>query len=379
MKVLIDATGITRQKTGVGVYAQNLLDKLTRGPAAFEVFILTQDDDPELDFSLRAGVTMVKVPARIFRILPFRMLLEQIYLPFLIAWLDIDVVHSLHYAMPIVSSGAKRIVTFHDMTFFLFPELHQRLKIVYFRTFMRIATHSADAIIFVSESALKDCIERLGQPAAKCLVIAHGKDAAFVPLEPGARIDDLLRKYSIPPRYILYIGTIEPRKNLGRLVEAFAEIAKRDADITLVLAGKMGWMMDGLSQLIDQLGIASRIVFTGFVLEEEKPLLLGACTLFVYPSLYEGFGLPALEALACGAPTVTSNTSSLPEVVGDAAVLIDPCNTAQLSQAMASLLGDSALREDLRIRGPVQARRFTWEACAHATAAAYLELDGVSD
>ena len=374
MKVLIDGTGVTRQKTGVGVYAMKLLDALTKVPARFELYILAQDDDLDLDFSDRDHVTMIWVPARIFRILPLRMMLEQIYLPYLLARYDIDVVHSLHYAIPLLSAGARRIVTFHDMTFFMFPELHETIKVIYFQTFMRISLKLADEVIFVSKSAYEDCSNRLGEPDGKSLVVPHGKDSSYAPLSPESDINSLLLKYGIPPRFVLYIGTIEPRKNLGRLVEAFAQIAARDPEVGLVIAGKMGWMMESLSKTIDQHGLTSRVIFTGFILDEEKPLLLGACTLFVYPSLYEGFGLPALEALACGAPTITSNTSSLPEVVGQAAILINPESTEALRAALELLLSSPSLRDELRASGPKQASKFTWEACAAATADAYLSL-----
>lgn len=374
IKVLIDAAGITRQKTGVGVYAKCLLDALLKLPDDFHFYILAQDDDPDLDFSKYANVTMIWAPARLFRLFPLRFLLEQIYIPYLLARHDIDVLHSLHYAIPCLGVGARRIVTFHDMTFFMFPELHERVKIIYFQLFMRFAARHADEIIFVSDSAYRDCVARLGQPNGAAVVIPHGKDSAYVPLGAGWDLSSLRNKYGIPERFVLYIGTIEPRKNLERLVTSFAAVASGDPDISLVLAGKMGWMMEGLKQTIHAAGLDSRVVLTGFILEEEKRLLLGACTVFVYPSLYEGFGLPVLEALACGAPTITSNTSSLPEVAGEAALLIDPYSTEELQAALQLLLTDKLLRDELRRRGPVQAQMFTWEACAAKTAKSYASL-----
>jgi glycosyltransferase involved in cell wall biosynthesis len=367
MKIVIDASGVSRQKAGVGVYARNLIENLALGNHNCEFLVIAQDDDPELDFSCRANVQMVWIPSRYFRILPLRLILEQAYLPFLLWRRKIDVVHSLHYSFPLFPVGTKRVVTIHDMTFFDMPEVHQKIKVVYFRFFIRMAVRVADALIFVSCSAQNDCLARLGRPRGNSAVIWHGKDESLQPTQNLEESDRIRKLYKLPERFVLYIGTIEPRKNIERLVQAFAKIAAEDFEIGLVISGKMGWMMETLSVTIEQLGIASRVIFTGFVSERDKPVLLSCCTLFVYPSLYEGFGLPALEALACGAPTVTSNTSSLPEVVGDAALLVDPRSTPELIAAMRSLLSNSSLRQELIERGFVQASKFTWQRTASET------------
>ena len=370
MHVLIDATGITRKKAGVGVYARNLLDHLTRETGDLHFLILAQNDDPEMDFSRRPNVTMLWVPARVFRLLPFRFLLEQIYL-----WhRGVRVVHSLHYAFPLFTPGTLRVVTFHDMTFFNMPEVHQRFKVFYFRTFMKAAMRRADHIIFISHSAMQDARARLGAPRGRASVIPHGKSDSLRPDLPPERLFAVRSRYGIAERFLLYIGTVEPRKNLPRVVEAFASLAARHTDLQLVIAGKMGWMTEDLTRSIEQLQLESRVLFTGFIDEKDKAPLLAACTVFVYASLYEGFGLPALEALACGAPTVTSNLSSLPEVVGDAALLVDPLDTCALAEAMERLLSTPLLRQRLQKEGPERAAQFTWERTAALTAALYRAL-----
>ena len=377
MKILVDATGVARQKAGVGVYARNLIDKLTDVNRDSEFVVVAQDDDPELDFSGRPSVTMIRVPAKFFRKLPLRFLLEQFYLPCLLWWRGIEVVHSLHYAFPYVTFGTRRVVTIHDMTFFSMPEVHERIKVLYFRFFIRAAVRSAEAIIFISKSAQEDCIARLGQPSGLYRVIPHGKDESLNPRLDAPKIAPIRQKYGLPDRFVLYIGTLEPRKNLDRLLIAFSQIAATDASIGLVIAGKMGWMMGSLSGIVERLGLNKRVVFTGFILEEEKPALLSNCAVFVYPSLYEGFGLPVLEALACGAPTVTSNVSSLPEVAGDAAILIEPLDTAALASAMGALLCDRALQETLRSRGVERAKLFTWSKTADSTTDLYQSLQSL--
>jgi len=371
MKILIDATGIPREKAGVGVYARNLLDRLTRNPGTLEFFILAQNDDREMNFGHRPNVTMLWVPARFFRILPIRFLLEQLFLPVLLVKYRIQVLHSLHYAFPLLTFGTHRVVTFHDMTFFTMPEFHQRLKIVYFRFFMRASVRLVDHMIFVSRSALDDCTAQLGPIHGGASVVPHGKSDEFRPDISLDVLNAVRKKYNLHSRFILYIGTIEPRKNLPRLVEAFAPIARRDPDIHLVIAGKIGWMAEALFTAIKRLDLTSRVTFTGFVSEEDKPALLATCTIFVYPSLYEGFGLPALEALASGAPTVTSNTSSLPEVVGQAAWLVDPTSTEDIQQALETILADTLLQQELHRAGPLQAAQFTWERTATLTIEAY--------
>ena len=251
------------------------------------------------------------------------------------------------------------------------PEMHERLKVFYFRFFMRAASWLPEAIVFISRSVFSDFTVGLGDPRGRTFVIPHGKGLAF---HPGISLDNLAtirEQYGIRERFILYIGTIEPRKNLPRLIRAFSSIVAIEPDIQLVIAGKMGWLADELERELEQLELGSRVIFTGFITEAEKPVLLAGCLFFIYPSLYEGFGLPALEAIACGTPTVTSNLSSLPEVVGDAALLVDPLRTDALASAMQQLLSNSSLREELRRRGPIQAAAFTWERTAELTANAY--------
>jgi len=177
--------------------------------------------------------------------------------------------------------------------------------------------------------------------------------------------------YQLPSDFVLYIGTIEPRKNLSRLVKAFASLADAHPQLVLVIAGMKGWMYDQLFENVRQLNLQSRIIFPGFIDEADKPFLLSAAKVFVYPSMYEGFGLPVLEALACGIPTVTSNTSSIPEVAGEAALLVDPTSETEIADAIEQLLSNLTLRSKLRERSILQAAKFTWQRTAALTVEAY--------
>ncbi len=373
IRVLIDATSITKKKAGVGVYAKNLIDNLVTA-GQLELFLVVQDDDPDFTYSGLPHVTVLRMPSRFFRKTPLRLLFEQTGLPLLIRKYRIDVVHSLHYSFPLFRFGALSAVTIHDMTSLLMPEMHVGIKVVYFRFFLRQALRGSDALIFVSRSARHDYVAHFGSPRGLSMVVHHGKGPGFQPSSDEVRIAPVRAHYALPARYILYVGTIEPRKNLDRLVQAFAALAPNYPTLSLVIAGMMGWKQDHLLGLCHSLGIQDRVLFPGFVAEEHKASLIAGCELFVYPSLYEGFGLPVLEALASGVPTVTSNLSSLPEVAGDAALLVDPKDANALAKAMDAILSDPELAAELRRKGPEQAAKFTWEHTAEQTTAVYQEL-----
>lgn len=373
IRVLIDATTVNKTKAGVGVYAKNLIDTLVAANQ-LELFLVVQDDDPDFDYTGLPHTTVLRMPSRLFRKVPLRLLFEQVGLPFLIRRHRIDVVHSLHYSFPLFRLGARSAVTIHDMTSLLLPEVHERMKLLYFRFFLRRALRGSDAIIFVSRSAQQDYIAHFGPPRGLSTVVYHGKGPGFRPDMNRAAIASVRAQYKLPARYILYIGTIEPRKNLERLVQAFAMLAPEYPDVHLGIAGMMGWKQDHLLGLVQSLGLQNRVLFPGFIAEEHKAPLIAGCELFVYPSLYEGFGLPVLEALASGIPTVTGNLSSLPEVAGDAALLVDPTDVAALAAAMRAILSNPALAAELRRKGPEQAAKFTWQHTAEQTTAVYQAL-----
>lgn len=373
LNVLIDATQITTRKAGVGTYGLNLIRELTSLGAPVHLFILAQNDDPSLDFGASANVTMIWVRASIFRRLAFRFLLEQLGIPFLVYKYNITVVHSLHYSFPLLPIKANKVVTFHDMTFILMPELHERFKVRYFSFFINAAVRRADSIIFVSASALRDFEKNLGAPRGLRRIISHGKSEAFRPDLDPALVELVRHKYGLPQQFVLFIGTVEPRKNIIRLVEAFEFLLAKRPDLMLVIAGQQGWMCEGLLKTIDNLHMDARVMFIGFCPEQDKALLLSAATVFAYPSLYEGFGIPVLEALACGVPTVTSNVSSLPEVAGHAALMINPNSTSQLAAALERVLSDLELRRELQEESAHQAAKFSWVKAASETLEVYRE------
>jgi glycosyltransferase involved in cell wall biosynthesis len=230
----------------------------------------------------------------------------------------------------------------------------------------------ADRVIAVSEATRRDLIEFYQTPPAKISVIYHGVSPEFRPVQEKERLLAVRYKYGLDQRpFILSVGTIQPRKNYQRLVQAFASI---NQPLSLVIAGSEGWNCDDVYREVEKLGLADRVYFPGFVAEEDLPVLLSAATLFGYPSLYEGFGLPVLEAMACGTPIVAANQSSLPEVVGDAGLTVDPTDVAALATAITRLLDDPSLRERLSAAGLAQAARFTWPTMAAKLLRVYQEV-----
>ena len=373
MRVLIDASGIRRNKAGVGVYAKELIDRLVVEPE-IQLHLLVQDDDPDLDYGSLPTVRMVKVPSRFMRSRPLRILFEQTILPLILLRYRIEVLHSLHYSFPLVSFRAKKAVTIHDLTYVSMPELHLASKIWFYQYFLKKAATAADGLIFISRSAEADFQHYFGKPRGVSQVIHHGKSKTLQPMDDRSTVEAIREKYGLPKRVIVYIGTVEPRKNLTRLVEAFAEVSVEQPNVSLAIAGGQGWMYETLFQRVKELGMKSKVLFLGFVPEEDKRLLLCAAEVFAYVSLYEGFGLPVLEAMACGVPTLTSNTSSIPEVAGDAALLVDPLQTEEIAAALKRLLSEPDLRDQLRQASLAQAARFTWEKTANQTVAMYRRL-----
>jgi len=371
MKVLIDCTQITKQKAGVGMYAQNMIAEMVKAESSAELILLAQDDDPEMNFHGSPKVTMIFVNAKWFRKLPLRFLLEQFYIPFLAIKHNVDVVHSLHYSFPLLPLPCNKVVTVCDMTSYKMPEVHLRTKVVYFRFFLRAASYLADELIFISHSTQTDYLSYFHKDASCCHVVLLGKSAEFKDDLDPQHVAEIVQKYGTNLPYILYVGTIEPRKNLNRLVRAFAAAADKDSSYTLVIAGKKGWMYNSLFELIRELKLENRVFFTGFVAESDKPYLIRGAEIFAYVSLYEGFGIPVLESLACGVPTLTSNISSIPEVAGKAALLVDPYNEAEIAAGLERLMLDAVLRDELTTASIAQAARFTWEITAADTLEVY--------
>jgi len=361
--VLIDLTQLPLERTGVGIYAVNYVKRLQAQAADIRLHFLVLNDDAELLREIAAipNATAIVLKAKLFRRFLFRVLLEQVIMPILAWTKGIDATHSLHYSFPLLSFGRfKRIVTVCDMSFFLFPELHVRAKRVFFQFFIRRLAR-VEGLLFISESTMHDFMRFFPSCGAQRCVMPLGADLARLQAPASHRVvDELHRRLGID-HFILYVGTIEPRKNILGLVKAFERCAASRPDVKLVIAGKLGWDYDSLLAYMNSSVVRDRIVLAGYVNEAEKHALLKSALLFTYVSFYEGFGLPVLEGMAAGVPTITSNISSMPEVAGCGALQVDPHDIDQIAVAMQSLLDDPEARAKLVERGRVQSRMFTWE------------------
>lgn len=296
-----------------------------------------------------------------------RVLWEQLVQPRTLRQVVADLVHGPVFIAPLLAP-CPTIVTIHDLSFIRFPDLFRPANRLYLTVLTRLSARRARRLIAVSAHAAAETTRLLDVSPERIDVVYHGVDPAFCPL-PADEVAAFCRRRGLPERFVLCVGTLEPRKNQTKLVEAFARI--HDSQVKLVLVGGKGWLYDELFARVEALGLSGQVIFAGYVMNDELPMWYNAATALAYPSVYEGFGLPVLEAQACGTPVLTSNVSSLPEAAGDAAVMVDPYDVEALAAGLNRLLTDEALRHELRERGMVHAQQFSWPHAAQETARVY--------
>lgn len=309
---------------------------------------------------------------------PVRIGWEQLLAPAILWQARLDLLHCPVNVVPL-AAPCPLIVTIHDLGFMRYPERYRPAKRRYLQTMTRFSARRAAHIITDAESGRQEIIELLKVPPTKVTAIPLAVDRVFQPLDAG-RVAQFRQEKKLPSRFVLYIGTLEPRKNLPLLLRGFARLRQEQpaavAGVELVLGGAKGWLYDEIFQLVRELGLEAVSHFPGYIAEEELALWYNSAECFVYPSVYEGFGLPPLEAMACGCPVITSNVSSLPEVVGQAGLTVAPQDEAGLSAALAQLLTDPIARATRREQGLAQARKFTWEETARRTLEIYRRVAG---
>jgi glycosyltransferase involved in cell wall biosynthesis len=290
---------------------------------------------------------------------------------------DIDIYHVTYTVMPAPrrSRHTKLVVTIYDLAFARYPEtLPEWGSLRYLSSCLARQVEEADRIITISESTKRDLMLMLGAPAEKIDVIYPGTDLQAP--KPDSAALPQFEALRLPPRYVLCVGTWEPRKNLPRLLQAWHQLRHklRERDVYLCLCGGKGWKYEEIERTINDLGLKDSVLSLGYVPRELLPHLYANALMFVYPSLYEGFGLPVLEAMSCGTPVITSRASSLPEAAGDAALLIDPESVEAIASAIEVLLGDEELRAQMTAKGFAHARNFSWRSAARETLAVYDSL-----
>jgi len=364
MRIAIDASTISTQG-GPRSYVLGLLDALGRidRENAYTVFYNDPVHLGRFPWA-REIVLPGKSPLR-------RLWREHVALPLACRREQVDLLHCPRCAVPFFASGPV-VVTLHDLIPITHPETETRAAQLYWRLQIPIAARRASFIITDSEHARREIVEMFAVAETRIAVTPLGYPPAMdAPPEP-ARAAAVRSRYSLPDSYILYVGTIQPRKNLDTLIEAYARLRREGTALQkLVIVGRKGWLVESLFARISSLGLVDDVIFTGFVPDEELPDLYDGACLFVYLSLFEGFGLPPLEAMARGIPVVTSNTTSLPEVVGEAGITVSPRSLDEVVEGMGRVLTDAVLADQLRKAGKVRSRQFSWERTAQETLAIY--------
>lgn len=371
-RVAIDARKL--RDFGIGTYIRNILVELNRLDLETEYVVLCRALDVDQAQALAPRFRIVveeAVPYSIgeqFRI-PLRLLRERV-----------DLVHEPHYVLP-PATRCRSVVTIHDCIHLMFPQyLPNRLGYVYARASMWAATHQAERVLTVSEASKRDILRYFDIPPAKVRVIPNAIDERFLTTPDEATTDRVRQRYQLDHPFVLYVGNIKPHKNLERLIAAFGRVrAGGPQGLKLVVVGDEVSKYPSLRQMVHRHKLDKHVRFLGFQPQETLASFYRLANVFVFPSLYEGFGLPPLEAMACGTPVVTSNVSSLPEVSGDAALLVDPYDVDAIAHGIRRVLDDEALRADMVARGHARARQFSWaESVAHIQSV-YLECLGAGE
>lgn len=373
MRVLLDVSAVPARPVGAGVYTVALAAALAVRTDMELVLLTRTDDAPRWSTIAPMAEVHAVVPTR----RPVRLVWEQLRAPRWVRAHRIDVWHGPHYTLPL-RLDLPTVVTVHDLTFFDRPEVHERSKVVYFQRMIRAALAHAAVVVTVSQTTADRLASRF-TPSGTVIVAPHGVDhERFNPTAERAHDLELLARHGVYPPFIGFTGTIEPRKDLPNLVAAFARVAADRPDLRLVLAGPDGWGTTALRTAVEASGVATRILRTGYLPEETVPALLRRAEVVAYPPIEEGFGLPALEALACGAPLVTTTGSACEEVVGDAAALVPPHDVDALAASLEQLLTNPTEAARLRAIGPPRAAQYTWNASAQRHVDAYRRAIGAN-
>lgn len=363
MRIGIDARLVYYHKAGIGQYILRLTQALAQ----------INSEDSFVLFASRKDNTRIATQANFRRVrlwTPSHHRFERLALSVELMPYALDLLHSPDFIPPL-RARCPSVITVHDLAFLLYPRFLTRDSARYYGQ-VDLAARQADHIIAVSESTKRDVIRLLGVPEDKITVIHEAAHPLFAPVTNPEALERTRARYQLPEKFFLFVGTVEPRKNLPTLLRAFRGLRdKYKSTASLILVGNRGWLADEVDRVIAELQLGDAVRFLGGIPNDELVYLYNAASAFVFPSFYEGFGLPPLEAMACGTPVITSNVSSLPEVVGDAALLINPENVDELTVAMSRVLADEKLRREMRDKGLKRAQLFSWERAARETLDVY--------
>jgi alpha-1,3-rhamnosyl/mannosyltransferase len=354
MRVAIDARKL--HDFGIGTYIRNLLRQLARTDQETEYVLFCRPDDVAFAASLGPNFRAV-----VERSGPYSVA-EQVRLPLAVRRERPDVYHAPHYVLPALVN-VPSVVTIHDCIHLLFPEyLPNRGAYVYARAMMGMAARRSYRVLTVSEASKRDLLRFFDISSHKVEVVPNAIEDLFWRDPPEAELARVRAEYQLNGRFILFVGNLKPHKNVGRLIDAFARLRQRGVgDVSLVVVGDDVSALPATQEAIRVHGLAGHVRSLGYVPDPTLAVLYRLASVFAFPSLYEGFGLPVAEAMACGTPVVASNVSSVPEVAADAALLVDPLDVEAIADGLARVLTDDSFANALRERGPARAKRFSWE------------------
>lgn len=366
MNIGINALSIRNQYAGIGVYTKNMITSLSQidrnnryvlflNPENYNGFKVEQDNFENV---------LVHAPFHKYY------MWEQLYLPFVLKKKQIDIIHGPRSVLPLLCK-IKSVLTIHDLAFLLFPEVMKFNPFNYWSVFVKRSALKADHIISVSESTRKDIVRLYNIAEHKITVTHEACNDSFKRIENESALEKISHKYNLPDRFILYVGTIEPRKNLNVLLEAMVILKRNNLNIKLIIVGKKGWLYADFFDTLKRLGLGNNVIFTGYVHDEDLPGIYNLAEVFVYPSKYEGFGLPLLEAMSCGVPVIASNVSSIPEVLGDAGILVVHDDPKDFAHKIYELLTDGEIMAKMSSKGFERIKFFSWEKVAKETLKVY--------
>ena len=368
LRIAIDARKL--HDFGIGTYIRNILMELSRLDRTTEYVVLCRPDDVVAGDVLGQNFRMVPEAA------PTYSVSEQFRVPLSLARERVRLVHEPHYVLPPLVR-CRSVVTIHDCIHLMFPQyLPSKLAHVYAKGSMWVAARKANRILTVSEASKRDILRFFNVAPEKVVVIYNAIDERFLTPADAERMDLVKQRYQLDDPFVLYVGNIKPHKNIERLIDAFGRARSRSCDegMKLVIIGDEISKYPGLRQTVHRHKLDKHVRFFGFQPTETLAAFYRLARAFVFPSLYEGFGLPPLEAMACGTPVVTSNVSSLPEIAGGAALLVDPYSVEDIAEGIRRAVSDDALRADLVARGLDRARSFSWEQSVRRIHQIYMEV-----